>query len=143
MFMLGLNLTVTDRASMAASVEVRVPFIDKLVIEHAMKIPGRMKYHKGMGKYILKKTAERYLPETIIYRPKAAFSAPIRSWISTDLKSMVDDLLSEDSVKKRGILNYPVVKRIIENDRKGIEDNAYQIYQFLTLELWCREYVDK
>ncbi|WP_336515906.1 asparagine synthase (glutamine-hydrolyzing) [Pollutibacter soli] len=143
MFMLGLNLTYSDRASMAASVEVRVPFIDKLVIEEAMQIPGEYKIRNGESKYILKKAAEKHLPEYIIYRPKAAFGAPIRSWISNDLKGMVDDLLSEENIKRRGFLNYPVVKKIIDNDRKGIEDNAYQIYQFLTLELWCREFLDK
>lgn len=143
MFMLGLNLTYSDRASMAASVEVRVPFIDKLVIEEAMKIPGEYKIRDGESKYILKKAAEKHLPEYIIYRPKAAFGAPIRSWISSDLRNMVDDLLSEKNITSRGFLNYPAVKKIIENDRKGIEDNAYQIYQFLTLELWCREFLDK
>ena len=142
MFMLGLNLTVTDRASMAASVEVRVPFIDKLVIEQAMTIPGDYKIKKGLSKFILKKAAERYLPENIIYRPKASFGAPIRSWISKDLKPMVDELLSEENITRRGFLNPNSVKNIIENDRKGLEDNAYQIYQFLTLELWCREYLD-
>jgi asparagine synthase (glutamine-hydrolysing) len=142
MFMLGLNLTYTDRASMAASVEVRVPFIDKLLIEEAMAIPGELKIKKGISKYILKKAAEKYLPQEIIYRPKASFGAPIRSWISNDLKTMVDDLLSEGNVIKRGFLNYTFVKKIIDDDRKGIEDNAYQVYQLLTLELWCREYLD-
>jgi asparagine synthase (glutamine-hydrolysing) len=143
MFMLGLNLTYTDRASMAASVEVRVPFIDKLLVTKAMKIAGSLKIKRGESKYILKKAAEKYLPKEIIYRPKAAFGAPIRSWISNDLKPMVDNLLSEKNVTKRGILNYGFVKRLIDNDRKGIEDNAYQIYQLLTLELWCREFLDK
>jgi asparagine synthase (glutamine-hydrolysing) len=142
MFMLGLNLTYTDRASMAASVEVRVPFIDKLVIQNAMQIPGHLKIKNGEAKYILKKAAERILPRKIIYRPKAAFGAPIRSWISNDLKEMVDELLSEQSISQRGLLNYSFVKKMIDNDRKGIEDNAYQIYQLLTLELWCREYMD-
>lgn len=143
MFMLGLNLTYTDRASMAASVEVRVPFIDKLVITKAMRIPGLLKYKAKESKYILKKAAEKILPDKIIYRPKASFSAPIRSWISNDLKNMVDDLLSEENITKRGFLNFEFVKKIINNDRNGIEDNAYQIYQLLTLELWCREYLDK
>src|SRR5690606_13513329 len=71
MFMQGLNLTYTDRASMAASVEVRVPFIDKEVIEAAMKISGKLKYKHGQSKYILKKVAEGFLPKEIIYRPKA------------------------------------------------------------------------
>jgi asparagine synthase (glutamine-hydrolysing) len=142
MFMLGLNLTYSDRASMAASVEVRVPFIDKLLVEKAMQIPGKYKYKNGESKYILKKAAENYLPKEIIYRPKAAFGAPIRSWISSDLRAMVDDLLSKENIDKRGILNYAEVKKIIDDDRKGIEDYAYQIYQLLTIELWCREFLD-
>ncbi|MGN6532208.1 MAG: asparagine synthase (glutamine-hydrolyzing) [Ginsengibacter sp.] len=143
MFMLGLNLTYTDRASMAASVEVRVPFIDKLVITKAMQVPGNLKYKDGESKYILKKAAETFLPGKIIYRPKASFGAPIRSWISNDLKDMVDDLLSKENIEKRGFFNYEFINKMIDNDRKGIDDNAYQIYQLLTLELWCREYLDK
>lgn len=142
MFMLGLNLTYSDRSSMAASVEVRVPFIDKIVVTKAMQIPGYLKIKKGISKYILKKAAENFLPKNIIYRRKASFGAPLRSWISTDLKEMVDDLLSEESVNNRGFLNYSFIKKLIEKDRKGEADYAYQIYQLLTLELWCREYLD-
>jgi len=140
--MVGLNLTYSDRASMAASVEIRVPFIDKNVVTEAMQIPGALKIKKGISKYILKKAAENFLPNKIIYRSKASFSAPIRSWISSDLKEMIDDLLSEENVKKRGLLNYPFVKDLIIKDRMGQEDNAYQIYQLITLELWCKEYLD-
>lgn len=143
MFMLGLNLTYTDRASMAASVEVRVPFIDRMVITKAMQVPGRLKITNGESKYILKKAAERFLPKEIIYRPKASFGAPIRSWISNELKEMVDDLLSKENIEKRGFFNFEFIDKMIDNDRKGIDDNAYQIYQLLTLELWCREYLDK
>lgn len=143
MFMLGLNLTYSDRASMAASVEVRVPFIDKLVITKTMQIPGALKIKNGESKFILKKAAEKFLLKKIIYRPKASFGAPIRSWISNDLRVMVDELLTEHTITQRGFVNYAVVKKLIENDRNGIEDNAYQIYQLLTLELWCREYLDK
>ena len=128
---------------MAASVEVRVPFIDKLVVSKAMEIPGNLKIKNGVSKFILKKAAEKFLQHKIIYRPKASFGAPIRSWISNDLRPMVDELLSEEIISKRGFVNYAVVKKLIENDRNGIDDNAYQIYQLLTLELWCREYLDK
>jgi len=128
---------------MAASVEVRVPFIDKLVIAEAMKIAGNYKFKKGISKYVLKRASERFLPKDIIYRPKASFSVPIRSWVSNDIRDMVDDLLSEENINKRGFLNYSFVKNLIEMDRAGKEDKAYQIYQLLTLELWCREYLDK
>jgi len=142
MFMVGLNLTYTDRASMAASVEVRVPFIDKDVISLAMQIDGSLKFKKRQSKYILKKVAEKYLPRDIIYRPKASFGAPIRSWISGDLKQMVDELLSKESIERRGIFNYGYIKKMIEDDRAGQEDNAYRIYQLLTVELWFKAYID-
>ena len=142
MFLLGLNLSVSDKASMAASVELRVPFIDRELINLAMKIPGKWKLRKGESKYILKRAAERYLPHDIIYRPKASFGAPIRSWMSGPLSGMVDELLSRENIEKRGFLNYEKVKSMIEEDRKGTVDYAYQIYQFCTLELWCRNYLD-
>jgi len=143
MFMVGLNLTYTDRASMAASVEVRVPFIDKEVISLAMQINGALKFKKKQSKYILKKVAEKYLPKEIIYRPKASFGAPIRSWISGDLKQMVDDLLSKERVEKRNIFNYEFIKKMIDDDREDREDNAYKIYQLLTVELWFKAYIDR
>jgi asparagine synthase (glutamine-hydrolysing) len=142
MFMLGLNLTYTDRASMAASVEVRVPFIDREVISTAMKIAGPVKYKKGQQKYILKKFAEKYLPKEIIYRPKASFGAPIRSWISGELKPMVEDILSERSVNRRGLFNYDFIREMIDEDRRGEKDHAYRIYQLITVELWCRQFID-
>lgn len=143
MFMEGLNLTYTDRASMACSVEVRVPFIDKEVVCYAMNIPGNLKVKNNESKYILKKVSEKYLPKDVIYRPKASFGAPIRSWISGELKSMVDDLLSFENIKKRGIFNPIFVQDLIQKDRYGLEDNAYRIYQLLTMELWFRQFVDQ
>lgn len=142
MFMQGLNLTYTDRASMAASVEVRVPFIDREVVELAMQLPGHLKFNHRILKYILRKAAEKYLPHEIIYRPKASFGVPLRSWISGDLNEMVGDLLSEQQIKKRGIFNPAFISKLIENDRKGRQDNAYQIYQLLTIELWLQQFSD-
>lgn len=141
-FMQGLNLTYTDRASMAASVEVRVPFIDKEMIDVALAIKGDLKFKNRTQKYLLKKMAEKYLPKEIIYRPKASFGAPIRSWISGSLSPMVNDLLNSDSIKNRGIFNPKFVERLIKEDKEGKKDNAYQIYQLLTIELWFREFVD-
>ncbi len=142
-FMVGLNLTYSDRASMAASVEVRVPFIDRKVVEFAMQIPGKFKYKNHKSKYILKKAAERYLPSDIINRPKASFGAPIRSWISGDLRYMVDELLSSERITKRGIFNPDYVHNLIKRDRNGVEDNAYRIYQLLTIELWFKNFIDQ
>lgn len=100
MFMPGLNLTYTDRASMQASTEVRVPFIDRELIEFAMSIEGKFKIRGNTSKYILKKTARHYLSRDIAFRKKASFGLPIRAWIWDDLKGYVDELLSPQSVRK-------------------------------------------
>ena len=107
-----------------------------------MSVESNYKIHRGVSKYILKKVAMDYLPRDIVYRPKASFTMPIRSWIADDLRSMVDDVLSISVIKRRGILNYEYIREIIEKDRQGLEDNAYRIYQLLTLELWFRRFID-
>ena len=108
-----------------------------------MNIPGELKLKSGTSKYILKKVAEKVLPRSIVYRPKASFGAPIRSWISDELSEMVNDLLSKHAIERRGIFNYEFIEKLIDDDRAGIKDNAYQIYQLLTIELWFREFIDK
>ncbi len=141
-FLPGLNLAYTDRASMASSVEVRVPFVDKLVVETAMKVPGSLKYKNGQSKYILKRLAERYLPKKFVHRPKASFGVPLRSWISGELAEMVGDVLSSSSIKERGVFNFQAIDNMIQKDRAGLDDFSYQLYQLLTLELWFREFLD-
>lgn len=143
MFLPGLNLAYSDRASMSASVEVRVPFVDKELVEFAMAIPGNYKIKNGVSKYILKKAAADYLPQEIINRPKASFGMPIRAWLSGSLKDMIEELLSEANIKRRGLLNYKYVREIINQDRLGMNDFAYQIYQLLTLELWFKRFIDE
>ena len=142
-FMKGLNLTYTDRSSMAASVEVRVPFIDKFVIEKGMAISGEQKFKGKTLKYLLKKSAENLLPKDIIYRPKSSFGAPIRSWISKDLVGLIDTILSDEAILKRGVFNPSKVRQLIEDDRLGKADYAYQIYQLLSIEVWFRIFIDK
>src|SRR5205085_7396519 len=81
LFLTGLNLAYTDRASMAASVEVRVPFVDPVVARAAFSIRGGDKIRHRKGKIALKRAAESWLPHEIVYRPKASFSAPLRAWV--------------------------------------------------------------
>ncbi len=94
LFLPGLNLTYTDRASMAASTEVRVPFVDPEVVRAAFSLPGSAKVHGRKGKVALKEAAEAWLPQEIVHRPKASFSAPLRAWMAHDLREVVDDCLS-------------------------------------------------
>ena len=85
LFLPGLNLTYTDRASMAASTEVRVPFVDPVVFRAAFSLTGDDKVSGRTGKVALKQAAQAWLPDEIIYRPKASFSAPLRAWVTPRL----------------------------------------------------------
>jgi asparagine synthase (glutamine-hydrolysing) len=138
MFLPGLNLTYSDRASMAASTELRVPFVDVKVLEAAFRVPGVAKNSGRAGKVILKKAAAAWLPGQVIYRPKSAFGAPLRSWIRRDLAEMVDDLLIDNGLGSRGLLRRDVLIDMIREDREGIADHGQRIWNLLTLELWFR-----
>ncbi|MGN6577318.1 MAG: asparagine synthase-related protein, partial [Nocardioides sp.] len=138
MFMPGLNLTYTDRASMAASTEVRVPFVDPLVFEAAFSLPGKEKIRGRVQKAALKDVARQWLPDEIIDRPKASFGAPLRAWVTNDLRELVDDTLVGGELVSTGFLRREPLMRLIEDQRSGRRDESKQIWQLLSLELWYR-----
>ncbi|HEY0459886.1 MAG TPA: asparagine synthase (glutamine-hydrolyzing) [Pyrinomonadaceae bacterium] len=141
-FMPALNLDTTDKTSMAANLEVRVPFLNHELVSLSEKIPADLKIKGIKRKYILKKAAESLLPKEIIWRKKAGFGAPIRSWLRTSLKPMIDDLLSEDTIKRRGLFDYKEVRQIIALNQSGKEDFNLQVFQLLNFEIWMREFLD-
>jgi asparagine synthase (glutamine-hydrolysing) len=138
LFLTGLNLAYTDRASMAASVEVRVPFVDPLVALAAFTIGGRDKIRGRQGKVALKQAAESWLPREIVYRPKASFSVPLRAWVRNDLRELINDSLVRGELTGSGIIRADALRRLISDEQAGRQDNAKQIWQLLTLELWYR-----
>ncbi|MEI8411567.1 MULTISPECIES: asparagine synthase (glutamine-hydrolyzing) [unclassified Kribbella] len=138
MFLPGLNLAYTDRSSMAASTEVRTPFVDPIVARAAFSIPGSEKIHRRTSKLALKKAAEAWLPKEIIYRPKASFSAPLRAWVRNDLRELVDDTLLRGDLVGSGFLQQSAVQGLVDDERAGREDYSKQIWQLLTLETWTR-----
>jgi asparagine synthase (glutamine-hydrolysing) len=138
MFLPGLNLAYTDRASMAASVEVRVPFVDPVVAEAAFSFPGNSKIRQRQGKLALKKAAENWLPAEIVHRPKASFSAPLRAWVRGDLREVVDDVLVRGELVTSGMIRSDALVQLISDEHAGRQDRSKQIWQLLTLELWYR-----
>jgi asparagine synthase (glutamine-hydrolysing) len=142
LFLPGLNLAYTDRASMAASTEVRVPFVDVDVVRAAFAVRGSAKIRGRHGKLALKAAAEDWLPREVVYRPKASFGAPIRAWVGRDLRGFVDDVLLDGELVRTGVLQHTGVARLVEDDRLGRQDRAKQIWQLLSLELWYRHMTD-
>jgi asparagine synthase (glutamine-hydrolysing) len=138
MFMPGLNLTYTDRASMAASTEVRVPFVDPVVMAAAFSLPGTEKIRGRQQKAALKDAARDWLPRQIIDRPKASFGAPLRAWVTNDLRELVDDVLLRGDLVGSGFLRAAPLQRLVDDQRSGRRDEAKQVWQLLSLELWYR-----
>ena len=141
-FLPCLNLMTTDKTSMAANLEVRVPFLNQEMLELGARMPTNLKLRGLKRKYILKRAAEKLLPREVVWRKKAGFGAPIRSWLRGPLSPMVDDLLSAETVKRRGLFRPEEVKRIIERNLSGREDYHLQVFQLLNLELWQRQFID-
>ncbi|HKR00815.1 MAG TPA: asparagine synthase (glutamine-hydrolyzing) [Pyrinomonadaceae bacterium] len=141
-FLPCLNLTTTDKTSMAANLEVRVPFLNYELVELAARMPPNLKLRGLKRKYILKRVAERLLPKDLVWRKKAGFGAPIRSWLRGPLRAMVDELLSEETVRRRGLFDPQEVRRIVATNLSGREDYNLQVFQLLTLELWQQKFMD-
>lgn len=133
------NLLYSDKATMAAGIESRPPLTDHRIVEYMFKLAPRYRIRGAQQKFLLKKVAERYLPREVVYRPKAPFSSPLRSWIRGPLAGMIDDLLSPD-MRARELYNLEAVRQLVRNDREGLEDNALQIWTILTTELWFRRH---
>lgn len=137
------NLNYTDKMGMAMGVEIRVPLLDRDLVDLATRLPVNLKHRSGEGKWIFKKAMERRLPKEVIYRPKTGFGAPLRRWIHNELKPMIDDTFTPEAIKRRGLFDPVAVRSLIDNDQKGRIDAAYTIFALLTTELWMRRFVDE
>ena len=141
-FLPCLNLMTTDKTSMAANLEVRVPFLNRHMIEFAARMPPDLKMLGFKRKYILKRSLEKLLPRDVVWRKKAGFSAPIRSWLRGALRPLVEDLLSAEVVRRRALFRPSEVRRLIDSNFTGREDYSLQVFQLLNLELWQRRFID-
>jgi asparagine synthase (glutamine-hydrolysing) len=113
------------------------------VVAVASRVPPALKLRGLTRKWVFKKSMEGTLPRDVIWRKKAGFGAPVRSWLVGELKPMVEDLLSPDTVAARGLFEPREVQRLIRANDTGAEDNALRLWALLNLELWQREFVDR
>lgn len=143
MFLPSLNLNYNDKMSMAASTEVRVPFLDVGFVEWAAaNIAPDFKMRDGVGKYILRKAMQPVLPAEVLQQAKAGFGAPVTHWLRHDLREMVGDLLSPTAILRRGFFEPAEIEKLCANHYSGREDNTFALWQLLTFELWCKAYLD-
>lgn len=134
-------LACTDRLSMHHSLEVRVPFLDHKLIEYSATIPPELKIKRFRKKYILKKAVSPLLPEAVISHRKQGFVGPMAMWLKTDLKRLTLKRLSEENVRRHGVLNPQTVKRILDEHFSGRENNDTLIWTLLIFQSWFDIYM--
>ncbi len=131
-------LVKADKMTMAASIELRVPFLDHRLVETAFALPSRLKLKKTQGKYLVKKIAEKYLPERIIYRKKMGFPVPTNDWFRGKLIGYVEDVAND--LKKEGWFSGSSLVKLVERHRKGIEDHSRILMMLVVLREWQNQY---
>jgi len=135
----GDILTKVDRASMAHSLEVRVPLLDHEFVTWVSGLSPDLKLRKGEGKYILKKSLESYLPDEILYRPKMGFGVPLASWFRGPLKQRVRDRLLGSALRDTGFFNERSIEQVVAQHQSGMRDYSPVIWALLMFEGFCRK----
>jgi asparagine synthase (glutamine-hydrolysing) len=125
-----------DRASMAASLETRAPFLDHTLIEFLTQLPLRMKLRRLTGKYILKEAMHGRLPNEVINRPKKGFGMPVAQWVKGELRPLVRDTFARERLQRRGLFNPDFVQTMLDEHEQGKADHRKLIWTLLMFELW-------
>ncbi len=141
MYLEGDILYKVDRASMAASLEVRVPFLNRDVVNFVTQLPLELKLHRLTGKYLLKRSMEQILPRDVIRRPKKGFNMPVAHWLTRELRELVLDLLSEARITRQGFFNYSYIKQLLDEHFARRRDNRKLLWTLLVFQLWYDAYI--
>ncbi|MGH8182760.1 MAG: XrtA/PEP-CTERM system amidotransferase, partial [Rhodanobacteraceae bacterium] len=134
----GDILTKVDRASMAHSLEVRVPLLDHRLVEWASSLSPALKLRRGEGKYIFKKTLERDLPRDILYRPKMGFSVPLAAWLRGPLRTQLQNAIRDGALAASGCFEPAVLDRLVRQHLIGRHDHSATLWKLLMLDAFLR-----
>ena len=136
-------LLLTDKMTMATSLECRVPFLDHQMVELAVKIPQHLTMKNGRLKHLLKESLSDILPASILDRPKRGFGAPLGAWLKQELAGMLRLFVNRETIEKRGLLNWSIIEQTLSQHFSQQEDHTDHLLALMNLEIWCRLYLDK
>jgi asparagine synthase (glutamine-hydrolysing) len=136
-------LMLTDKMSMATSLECRVPLLDHELVELAARMPQKVKVRGGRLKHAMKEAVSDMLPRDIIERKKRGFGTPMGAWLKRDLAPLVRSLLSETAVSDRGLFDFSEVRALIARHEANRIDGTDRLLALMNLEIWARMYLDR
>lgn len=137
----GDNLVKSDRASMANSLEMRLPLLDRKLIEFSWRIPNEFKLREQKSKWLLRQVLYRYVPEALIERPKMGFSIPIGQWLRSDLKPMVSELLSINYLEQQNIFDPHRIQKLVQQHDRNQFDHSNLLWSILMYQMWQKSYL--
>jgi asparagine synthase (glutamine-hydrolysing) len=129
-------LVKVDRAAMSASLETRIPLLDRRIIEFAWSLPSHFKQRFGQGKWLLRQVLHRYVPRELVERPKQGFAAPVEGWVRTDLRPWAEELLNESRLRQNGFFQERNVRRKWEDHLSGKGDWGRPLWNVLMFQGW-------
>ena len=132
-------LTKVDIASMKYSLETRVPLLDHRIVEFALNLDEKLKIKNGEQKYLLKQVLYDYAPKDLFDRPKRGFSVPLKKWLETDLKYLVDNNLNEENIVSAGLVRFEEVEKILNRFKLGEEYLFTRIWALIVLHEWVKQ----
>lgn len=141
LYLEGDILFKVDRASMANSLEVRVPFLNRQIVRFASELPLSLKLHRLTTKFVLKKAMQGVLPKNIITRPKKGFNMPVAQWLNGELQELAKDMLSENRLRRQGLFQPAYVTQLLEAHHSRRQDNRKLLWTLLVFQLWYERYV--
>jgi len=129
-------LVKIDRAAMAVSLETRAPLLDKDVVEYALNMPLHQKIRDGKGKWALRQVLSRYVPNSLVDRPKKGFSIPLDNWLRGPLRQWAEELISEQRLRSEGFFNPQPIRRAWQQHLAGKANNAHHLWSILMFQAW-------
>jgi asparagine synthase (glutamine-hydrolysing) len=142
LYLEGDILPKVDRASMANSLEVRVPLLNHTLVEYVAKLPHEMKLHGLTTKYILRRAMRRYLPPEILKRGKKGFNMPVAKWLTGPLRPLLEEMLSPERLQREGFFNADYVQQLLRQHMRGKQDHRKLLWTLLVFELWYEHWGD-